>query len=150
MIERFLELEQRIVKPYGFKRFVWRLFGRIGHAFFSFYPPEVISSSGKKLLNLGAGTSLQNDFVNADFYRLHHLLKRSSADWMLDITKPLKCKDNYWDGVYLSHVNEHITFSANYNLLMAACLIAIFPVITLYFFTQKLFLESISNFGLKQ
>ena len=39
---------------------------------------------------------------------------------------------------------------ANYNLLMAACLIAIFPVITLYFFTQKLFLESISNFGLKQ
>ena len=39
---------------------------------------------------------------------------------------------------------------ANYNLLMAACLIAIFPVITLYFFTQKLFLESISNFGLKE
>ena len=39
---------------------------------------------------------------------------------------------------------------ANYNLLMAACLIAIFPVIILYFFTQKLFLESISNFGLKQ
>jgi len=39
---------------------------------------------------------------------------------------------------------------ANYNLLMAACLIAIFPIIILYFFTQKLFLESISNFGLKQ
>ena len=39
---------------------------------------------------------------------------------------------------------------ANYNLLMAACLIAIFPVIILYFFTQRLFLESISNFGLKQ
>ena len=39
---------------------------------------------------------------------------------------------------------------ANYNLLMAACLIAIFPVITLYFFTQKLFIESISNFGIKQ
>ena len=38
---------------------------------------------------------------------------------------------------------------ANYNLLMAACLIAIFPVIILYFFTQRLFLESISNFGLK-
>ena len=39
---------------------------------------------------------------------------------------------------------------ANYNLLMAACLIAIFPIIILYFFTQRLFLESISNFGLKQ
>ena len=38
---------------------------------------------------------------------------------------------------------------ANYNLLMAACLISIFPIIVLYFFTQRLFLESISNFGLK-
>ena len=38
----------------------------------------------------------------------------------------------------------------NYNLLMAASLISIFPVILLYFFTQRLFLESISNFGLKQ
>ena len=39
---------------------------------------------------------------------------------------------------------------ANYNLLMAASLISIFPVLVLYFFTQRLFLESISNFGLKQ
>ena len=38
----------------------------------------------------------------------------------------------------------------NYNLLMAASLISITPVLILYFFTQKLFLESISNFGLKQ
>ena len=36
-----------------------------------------------------------------------------------------------------------------FNLLMAACLISIFPIIVLYFFTQRLFLESISNFGLK-
>jgi len=39
---------------------------------------------------------------------------------------------------------------ANYNLLMAACLISIFPIIVLYFFTQRQFIESISNFGLKQ
>ena len=38
----------------------------------------------------------------------------------------------------------------NYNLLMAASLISITPVLLLYFFTQRLFLESISNFGLKQ
>ena len=36
-----------------------------------------------------------------------------------------------------------------FNLLMAACVISILPILTLYFFTQKLFLESISNFGLK-
>ena len=39
---------------------------------------------------------------------------------------------------------------ANYILLMAASLISIAPVLLLYFFTQRLFLESISNFGLKQ
>ena len=38
----------------------------------------------------------------------------------------------------------------NFNLLMAACLIAISPILVLYFFTQKLFIESISNFGLKE
>ena len=38
----------------------------------------------------------------------------------------------------------------NYNLLMAASLMSMAPVLILYFFTQKLFLESISNFGLKQ
>ena len=37
-----------------------------------------------------------------------------------------------------------------FQLLMAACVISILPILTLYFFTQKLFLESISNFGLKQ
>ena len=37
-----------------------------------------------------------------------------------------------------------------FNLLMAACVISILPILILYFFTQKLFLESISNFGLKQ
>ena len=37
-----------------------------------------------------------------------------------------------------------------FNLLMSACVISILPILTLYFFTQKLFLESISNFGLKQ
>ena len=38
----------------------------------------------------------------------------------------------------------------NFNLLMAACGISILPILILYFFTQKLFLESISNFGLKE
>tara|TARA_Y100000996_G_C22494777_1_gene631819 strand:- start:456 stop:1301 length:846 start_codon:yes stop_codon:yes gene_type:complete len=37
-----------------------------------------------------------------------------------------------------------------FNLLMAACVISILPILTLYFFTQRLFLQSISNFGLKE
>jgi len=55
-----------------------------------------------------------------------------------------------WFPVTVSIYSSIREMGTNYNLLMAACLIAIFPVITLYFFTQKLFLESISNFGLKQ
>ena len=38
----------------------------------------------------------------------------------------------------------------NFNLLMAACVISILPILILYFFTQRLFLEAISNFGLKE
>lgn len=38
----------------------------------------------------------------------------------------------------------------NFNLLMAACIIAIAPILVLYFFTQKLFIQSISNFGIKE
>ena len=37
----------------------------------------------------------------------------------------------------------------NFNLLMAACVISILHILILYFFTQRLFLEAISNFGLK-
>ena len=37
----------------------------------------------------------------------------------------------------------------NFNLFMAACVISILPILILYFFTQRLFLEAISNFGLK-
>ena len=38
----------------------------------------------------------------------------------------------------------------NVNLLMAASVISILPILVLYFFTQRLFLESISNFGIKE
>ena len=38
----------------------------------------------------------------------------------------------------------------NFHLLMAACLIEIEPILLLYFFTQRLFIESISNFGIKE
>jgi ABC-type glycerol-3-phosphate transport system permease component len=55
-----------------------------------------------------------------------------------------------WFPVTVSIYSSIREMGTNYNLLMAACLIAIFPVVILYFFTQKLFLESISNFGLKQ
>ena len=117
MKKRFLELEKVRLKHYGFKRLVWRIFGVIGHAFFRRFPPNVSTKDGKKFLNLGAGGVLIDGFVNADFYRLHHLFKANAANWMIDITKPLKCKDSYWDGVLIEHTNEHILYSENYDML---------------------------------
>ena len=118
MKERFLELEKNRLNHYGFKRLVWRIFALIGHAFFRRFPPNIrMTKDGKRFLNLGAGEVIIDGFVNADFYRLHHLFKSHSANWMIDITKPLKCKDNFWDGVIIEHTNEHILYSQNYELL---------------------------------
>ncbi len=115
MLERFKKLEEPRLYTHGFSQSVWRMFGIIGNAFFKSYPPA--KNTDKNLLNLGSGSINLSEFVNADFYRLHKLFSRDRADWMLDITKPLKCEDNFWDGVLMEHTNEHILYSDNYNLL---------------------------------
>lgn len=117
MRKRFLELEKSRLNHYGLKRLVWRIFAIIGHALFRRFPPNIVAKDGKRFLNLGAGEVIIDGFVNADFYRLHHLFKLRSANWMIDITKPLKCKDCFWDGVIIEHTNEHILYSQNYDML---------------------------------
>ena len=117
ILRRFEELEKRRVSYSGLRGGVWWLFGFIGHRLFRRYPPDIVASDGKRYLNLGSGQVQMPGFVNADFYRLHKLLSKSHADWMLDLTKPLKCRDSYWDGIKLEHVNEHLLFTENYRLL---------------------------------
>ena len=73
------------------------------------------------------------------------ILAWNSFAWPL----PILTKED-WFPVTVSIYSFIREVGANYNLLMAASLISIFPVLILYFFTQRLFLESISNFGLKQ
>jgi hypothetical protein len=29
-------------------------------------------------------------------------------EWVMDATKPWKCPDNYWDGIFTEHVLEHL------------------------------------------
>ena len=117
MLNRFERLEKPRLYSHGFSPTIWRIFGKIGNKFFKSYPPKKVNSSQKNLLNLGSGGISLNDFINADFYRLHKMWSRDRADWMLDITKPMKCHDNYWDGVIIEHTNEHILYSDNYNML---------------------------------
>ena len=117
IIERFYKLEKPKLYTHGFSQSIWRIFGLIGNKFFKRYPPKKVHSSQKNLLNLGSGAINLDHFINADFYRLHKIWSKNKADWMLDITKPIKCINNYWDGILIEHTNEHILYSDNYNLL---------------------------------
>ena len=117
MKKRFLELEKKRLFP-GIRGYIWNWSGVIGNLLFSREAPDIESNSGLRLLNLGCGSCRMAGWVNADFYRLHNLVwnRKLLPDWMVDLTKPLKCNDDYWDGVLLEHVNEHLLHSTNYDL----------------------------------
>jgi predicted SAM-dependent methyltransferase len=115
--ERFSALEKPRLYSHGFSQTVWRIFGYLGNKFFQSYPPQKNNSSKINLLNLGSGSLNHESFVNADFYRLHKIWSKNRPDWMLDITRPMKCHDNYWDGVLIEHTNEHILYTHNYVML---------------------------------
>lgn len=116
MYERFRKLENKRLKPYGFKRLIWRIFALLGESLFKKYPPDITNNDGLRLLNLGSGEKLLVGYVNADFYRLHKYLNKKPNEWMLDITKDMRCNDNYWDGVLIEHTNEHITYTQNLKM----------------------------------
>ena len=65
--------------------------------------------------NLGCGNRFIYDYVNADFFQfnfLRKLLKKpildQKLDWELDIRHPIKCSDNFFCGIFLEHVLEHL------------------------------------------
>ena len=117
MYERFKKLESSRIKPFGVKRWIWRVFAVFGNLYFKKYPPDVKTDQGLRLLNLGSGGKLLPGYVNADFYRLHLWFSKKPNDWMLDITKTMRCTDDYWDGVLIEHTNEHISYSENLAML---------------------------------
>ena len=113
----FEKLERKKVS-HNWINYVWKLFSFLGEKFYKKYPPLRIHPSGNSYLNLGAGGEIKNGFVNADFYRFNKLYSNQRSEWFLDITKNLKCYNSYWDGIYLSHVNEHLTYIQNYKLFL--------------------------------
>lgn len=117
MKKRFCELESRRIFP-GIKIYLWKWSGIIGNAFFSSHAPNIKTETGSRLLNLGCGACRMDGWVNADFYRLNNLIwnRHMLPDWMVDLTKPLKCDDDFWDGVLIEHVNEHLLYSQNLEL----------------------------------
>ena len=117
LITRFRKLEEAR-RTTDKKAYVWMLFGWFGNKFYYNPPPDKTTAQGKRYLNLGCGPNRIEGWVNADFYRFHEWFRSTSnLDWMLDFYRELNCPDNYWDGVFVEHANEHLSYSANTNLL---------------------------------
>jgi len=115
--ERFERLEAPRIRP-GWRAWAWTVCGVLGDRLLRRPPPEIRTPGGARLLHLGCGARRFAGWVNADFYRLTQLLARRDApDWMLDLTRPFPCPDDHWDGVFLEHVNEHLSYGANLALL---------------------------------
>ncbi|QSJ15833.1 methyltransferase domain-containing protein [Nostoc sp. UHCC 0702] len=65
------------------------------------------------LLHLGCGSTIFEDWVNADFFSNINIIKfwkpyANNRDWMLDLRYPFNCDHNVWDGVFSEHTLEHL------------------------------------------
>jgi predicted SAM-dependent methyltransferase len=84
----------------------------IGRIFFQKTPPKV---NNVNLLNLGCGLTYFDDWVNADFFRVRFWVVPKNG-WSCDFRYPMKCKSNYWDGIFTEHTIEHLHPLDDYNL----------------------------------
>ena len=71
------------------------------------------ASKNPNLLNLGCGPQIYLGWVNADDYAPKRRLRERAfkPDWTLDVTRPWRCPDDYWDGIFTQHVIEHLSYS---------------------------------------
>lgn len=111
--DRFRRLEARRLRP-GWRGVVWSVCGWLGSRLLRREPPDIRGRDGARRLHLGCGDRFLDGWVNADFYRPQQLLPgRKGPDWMLDLTRRFPCPAEHWDGVFLEHVNEHLTYTQN-------------------------------------
>jgi len=83
----------------------------ICHAVIRRFPPIM---DGPQLLNLGCAPHIYPGWVNADDYSIKRRLRERSfrPNWSLDITRPWKCSNEHWDGIFTEHVIEHVSMRA--------------------------------------
>lgn len=73
--------------------------------------PAPVAPTQLQLLNLGCGPVRYPDWINADFYTFAWAINRfPPPEWIMDATRPWKCPDNYWDGIFTEHVLEHFNY----------------------------------------
>jgi predicted SAM-dependent methyltransferase len=75
-----------------------------------------------KYLNLGCSGNEFKEWINADLYKFYNIVTGRDLwpDWMLDATKPWNCPDNFWGGIYCSHVIEHVNYIDAISMLREA------------------------------
>jgi predicted SAM-dependent methyltransferase len=96
---------------HALKSLYYALERRVGHLLLRRAPPR---AGDERLLNLGCGPLKYQGWINADEYALKRLLRQRDfrPDWRLDVSRPWKCPDDFWDGIFTQHVIEHLSYSA--------------------------------------
>lgn len=77
-----------------------------------FFNKKINSQYRDKYLNLGCSGNEFEEWINADLYKFYNIIKGRDTfpDWMLDATKSWNCPDDFWGGIYCSHMIEHIKY----------------------------------------
>jgi predicted SAM-dependent methyltransferase len=88
---------------------VWLLESNLGS---KIYRKKLNENNRGKYLNLGCGGDTFDGWINADYYKLHRIIRGLDdwPDWMLDATKSWNCPDNFFGGIYCEHTIEHIHY----------------------------------------
>ena len=123
MDQKLTELQSRLVssQPYVnrnvLKEIILNVESVVGELLFKRPPP--VRADGSRLLHLGCGDVKFAGWVNADFYNFHDMFGKREfvPDWMLDLTKPIRCPDGYWDGIFTEHCFEHLTYAQDIHAL---------------------------------
>lgn len=70
------------------------------------------SATEPRLLNLGCGPVRYPGWINADFFTFAWIIQGHlpAPEWVMDATKPWKCPDDYWNGIFTEHVLEHLSY----------------------------------------
>ena len=97
------------------KAIIFEMKSFLGRKFFNSKP----KLSNNNYLNLGCGTNIYNDFINADFFCGFQFWKskQTKPDWMLDLRYKLNCPEEVWDGIFSEHVFEHLYPNQIFKLL---------------------------------
>jgi predicted SAM-dependent methyltransferase len=109
LVDRLLarEFEFNLTLP---QQLYYTIERRLSHVLLRRYPPNPATPN---LLNLGCGPHIYPGWVNADDYAPKRRLRERAfrPNWALDITRPWRCADEYWDGIFTEHVIEHLTYA---------------------------------------